>query len=498
MLHQHLDPRGAADLIMVIVIAAAYFVTLLAVLFMLWNRRYPPIKSKNPVLVAFVFLSSALWFTGDIQVNGHAPLKDTPLENCKAIGVWVRVLLGVCMVSSLIALRSYGLYRVFCQNRPYSGIGFYAPFVVASFCLLVYGVVSQILSPDITIDYVDIVDICDYKPGYKASLFALLWSTWLIVAWVNWCIRHIKSSFNESREIAIACLVVFSVLLFSTVLHYTQPKYPLNLKQRILTTSLDHFAAISVWWLLMAVPLYKCLTARQQYLDDWMRKLRQDGLQRAYHVDSATVHGDSTSGGNLSYLHPHHRPYGPTPAGGGKGHAASNGANAEGEFFYRAHDEERGEARGLQKTCPLDSPMHSGKRDGGSHGHKSFSTSSASLVPHPKSPSAMCGNGEPDLAILTCKPSAEISHAHRPLSPVMRQWDKLTSAVSHLAAPSFTANPMPPIPTSPVSPSTQANRQPYTPIVNFPEPVATAPMRLSGLPDSRLDNTYAINNRQII
>ncbi|KAJ2889568.1 hypothetical protein GGI21_006523, partial [Coemansia aciculifera] len=146
-LHIDIDPRQAADLIMVIVIAVVYFFQLLAVLFMLWNRKYPPIKAKSPWIMTFVFIASLFWFTGDIQSNGHAPLKGTPLEKCKAIGIWFHLLLGVSGVGSLIALRSYGLYQVFCRNRPYVGIPLYASVGLMVGILLTFGIVTEALSP---------------------------------------------------------------------------------------------------------------------------------------------------------------------------------------------------------------------------------------------------------------------------------------------------------------------------------------------------------------
>ncbi|KAJ2553834.1 hypothetical protein EV175_002799 [Coemansia sp. RSA 1933] len=287
------DPRGTGDLVMVIVFSILYGIDAVAVIYMLWNRKYPPLKSKSPEIMAAFMAGAVLWFTGDIQVNGHAPLAGTPLTNCKAFGVWVRVLLGVCAVSALIALRSYGLYRVFCRNLPYNGLGLYAPFLGYCLCIAVYGIVSQVIAAQRTIHYVELIDICYYEGGYKASLFALLWATWILVAGINWRIRRIRSSFNESREMLAACTAVFAILIFTTAMHYSQPTYPLNKRLRIVTTSLDHVATNFVWWLIMARPMFQCLFNRKAYLDSWVAKLRSDGLQREYDVASASLRGTS-------------------------------------------------------------------------------------------------------------------------------------------------------------------------------------------------------------
>ncbi|KAJ2216792.1 hypothetical protein EV179_001082 [Coemansia sp. RSA 487] len=298
LLGYSLDPISKKDMAMIIVISAVYGIDLFAVIFMLWNRRYPPLKSKGPLLMAAAYIACVFWFIGDLQINGHVHLAGTVLTNCKGIGVWVRVLLGVCTVSSLIALRSYGLFRVFKQNLPYRGIGLYLPFLVYCACTLVYGVVAQILSPSVTVEYMALLDICYCPKPFRGALYGYIWVTWLLVAIINWKIRNIKSSFNESREMAVSCVFVFIALIFNTVLQFTSPQYPFHQIQRIVTTSLDHLVTNLVWWMIMGGPLLNCLFRRQKYFEYWKAKLRKDGFQNEYDMESeATVF----SSHNLSF-----------------------------------------------------------------------------------------------------------------------------------------------------------------------------------------------------
>ncbi|KAI8318969.1 hypothetical protein GQ54DRAFT_266106, partial [Martensiomyces pterosporus] len=282
----HLDPISHKDLVLIVVIFSVYAFDVLAAIYLIANRRYAPLKAKSPVLMVFALVSSICWAIGDLEINGNVHLRGTVMANCKGIGVWVRVLLGVCTVSSLIALRSYGLYRVFHQNLSYRGLGFYLPFLVYCGCTLVYGIVAQVLKPEVTVQYIAMLDICYCPTPFRASLFAYIWATWLFVAFVNWKIRKIKSSFNESREMAFSCFVVFAILTFTTALQFANPSYPFNQTQRILTTALDHVATNLVWWSILGVPMYNCLFHKQRYLETWKRKLREDGLQREYEVDS--------------------------------------------------------------------------------------------------------------------------------------------------------------------------------------------------------------------
>ncbi|KAJ1962512.1 hypothetical protein GGI12_002610 [Dipsacomyces acuminosporus] len=290
MIGYTLDPISHKDLALIIAISSVYAFNLLAVVFLLWNRNYPPLKSKGPVLMSFALLSCICWFIGDLQINGHVHLSGTILTNCKGVGVWMRVLLGVCTVSSLIALRSYGLYRVFRQNLPYNGLGFYLPFVVYSACTIVCGIVTQVLKPSATVEYIEPLDVCYCPKPFRAALYVYIWATWLLIAIINWKIRSIKSSFNESREMAFSCFVVFAILTFNTALQFSKPAYIFNQTQRLLTTGLDHVATNLVWWSIMGVPLFNCLLNRSGYLQYWKEKLRKDGLQHEYDIDSSSGH----------------------------------------------------------------------------------------------------------------------------------------------------------------------------------------------------------------
>ncbi|KAJ1898537.1 hypothetical protein LPJ66_002680 [Kickxella alabastrina] len=231
------DPRGKADKIMLIAISTIYSIDFAAVLYMLWNIKYPPLKAKNPTIMTLVMIASIVWFVGDLQTNGHVPLANTPMTNCKAFGIWAR--------------------------------------------------------PAISTVYVSGFDICSYTAGFKAAMFGFLGVTVLIGAISLWKVRSIKSSFNESREMIISYIIMVVALAFAIAVSYIGPKYTLDVRLRIIFTSLSHFLANILWWLIMGVPMYKCLFDRERYLKKWISKLRKDGLQKEYDIDSNTSTANS-------------------------------------------------------------------------------------------------------------------------------------------------------------------------------------------------------------
>ncbi|PIA12735.1 hypothetical protein COEREDRAFT_90090 [Coemansia reversa NRRL 1564] len=295
LLNMKLEPRTSGDLAVVILLSVVYGIDLLAALALLWNRKYPPIKSKGPILMACLFVCSALWFVGDLQVNGHVRLINTVFTNCRGFGFWVRALMGICGVCAIVALRSYALHRVFKLNLSNRGFCFYLPLLVYIGCILVYGIVAMALHASASVEYMPLLDICRMDEPFKITIFVFIWVTAIFVGFINWKIRNIKSSFNESREMAIACGIVFVVLTFNTCVQFIHPHYPFVQRYRITTTILDHVCANALWWSVIAKPLYCSLFIRKRYLRKWVRRLRNDGLQRAYEIESTdgTVTGGS-------------------------------------------------------------------------------------------------------------------------------------------------------------------------------------------------------------
>ncbi|KAJ2000853.1 hypothetical protein GGI04_003982 [Coemansia thaxteri] len=283
-----LDKRGAADVATVMAFAAVVFINFLAVLFTLWNRNYPPIKAKSPLLMTCLFVGSTFWYIGDIRGHGHVQQYGTGLADCHVSNIWMHAVSGMFAVCGLYALRSQMLYQVFHLNQPCSGLKFFMPTIVYSTIVLVFAIVMQALGDKRTTYYVPQLDICSGTNTYKITILTLLWGAVLYDAVMYWRIRNIKSSFNESREMAAVSSLSILVLLVTTLISFLKPSYPLLMPFRVTMTVIGQFCVHLTWWSIMAVPIYQCLFNRHTYLVKWRATLREDGLQREYRADSSS------------------------------------------------------------------------------------------------------------------------------------------------------------------------------------------------------------------
>ncbi|KAJ2756853.1 hypothetical protein GGI19_000508 [Coemansia pectinata] len=235
----------------------------------------------------------------------------------------------------------------------------------------------------------------------------------------------------------------------------------------------------------MGVPLYMCLTDRKEYLKCWIQKLGQDGLQRAYHVDSGAQQSQHLSESDQhQFIH---------MAGLNKD---LEFANANGEFFYTPNENICAEKAATQ-ICTV-APVGSGcSRD--YNGSANLSSSASSLVPSPLSPMAI-RNGGANSAVLNTKKSSDANSVHRIQSPqpaTRRTWDKLSNAVSNFGGSSFASNSNQPGHSSPVS--APISTQLYTPILNFAEATARTPPPPPNYAQGAYHNVkYNLDGRQIL
>ncbi|KAJ1723913.1 hypothetical protein LPJ53_001766 [Coemansia erecta] len=278
-----LDPIGHADLAVIIVLGIVYLVDFIAIGFILWNRSYAPIKSKYPLMMSTCILAMFIWFLGDLVLKSHIHVRGI-FSNCMVFCVWMRVLFGTYMVSALISVRSYALFCVFRRNRAYKGKYIWYSGGLVVMVGLVFLLITYVMPESNTVHYIALIQMCNMSYAYRAIVQGLLWATWMITAVINYRLRNITSSFNESREMGVACISVFILLTFNTIILYTEPLYPTRTALRVTETLMSHTIANFLWWFIMFRSIYNCAVRRHEYLAEWKQKLFSDGLQKQYQI----------------------------------------------------------------------------------------------------------------------------------------------------------------------------------------------------------------------
>ncbi|KAJ1899941.1 hypothetical protein LPJ66_001796 [Kickxella alabastrina] len=236
----------------------------------------------------------------------------------------MRVLCGNFMVSALISVRSYALFCVFRKNRAYKGKYVWFSGGLVGVVGLIFLLITYVMPEDNTVHYIEAIEMCNMSFTYRAIVQGLLWATWTVNAVINYRLRNITSSFNESREMGVACISVFILLGFNTIILYAYPLYPTRTILRVSETLLSHFIANFLWWFIMFRGIYNCATRRSAYLAEWKEKLVSDGLQKQYQISrtdpfagtmmsiGSQMKGGGGQGGNsngvggqMRRMHPH-------------------------------------------------------------------------------------------------------------------------------------------------------------------------------------------------
>ncbi|KAJ2078803.1 hypothetical protein H4R24_004227 [Coemansia sp. RSA 988] len=207
---------------------------------------------------------------------------------------------GNFALGSLLAIRSYKLYRVFCKNKPMHGRRRFIPYLLFFMLVFIVGMVSSLLPREFTVAYLEGVEFCIVNQDLVTTYCAILWCIWAVYMVMIWLLRNIRSSFNEFREMAISLLLLITCTVFNQVILYRFPRLPTSLGWRLALVTVDQITANYIWWLIMFKPIFNCIFRHDSYLVEWKKKLTTDGLRSQYGMSGAD--GDmSMNSSTLAY-----------------------------------------------------------------------------------------------------------------------------------------------------------------------------------------------------
>ncbi|KAJ2806872.1 hypothetical protein H4R20_001515 [Coemansia guatemalensis] len=286
------DPIGYGDFTIVILYSLVLAIGFVATVYIWANRHYAPIKAKNIPLMTGIYLHSVFFFLGDLTLCGLVHVRGPFFGNCVLMLIWFRSMFGNFALGSLLAIRSYKLYRVFCKNKPMHGHRRLIPYLIFFMLVFIVGMVSSLIPREFTVAYLEGVEFCIVNQDLVTTYCTILWCIWAVYMVMIWLLRNIRSSFNEFREMAISLLLLITCTLFNQVVLYRFPSLPTSLRWRLALVTVDQVTANYIWWLIMFKPIFNCIFRHDSYLTEWKDKLTSDGLRSQY--------GMSGSDGDMS------------------------------------------------------------------------------------------------------------------------------------------------------------------------------------------------------
>ncbi|PIA15100.1 hypothetical protein COEREDRAFT_9728 [Coemansia reversa NRRL 1564] len=293
-----IDPVGYGDLTVVILFTLVLAIGFAATVYIWINRHYAPLKAKNIPLMTGIYLHSVFFFIGDLSLCGLVHVRGPFFGNCVLMLIWFRSMFGNFALGSLLAIRSYKLYRVFCKNKPMHGHRRLIPYLLFFMLVLIAGMVSSLLPRESTVAYLEGVEFCIGNKNLVTTYCSILWCIWVVYMVMIWLLRNIRSSFNEFREMAISLVLLITCTLFNQIILYRFPRFSASLGWRLALVSVDQITANYIWWLIMFRPIFKCIFKHDSYLAEWKDKLTADGLRSQYGIGGS----DGEISMNLSTL----------------------------------------------------------------------------------------------------------------------------------------------------------------------------------------------------
>jgi hypothetical protein len=109
-------PPSSIRFIVCVTSAVVYGIGLLALLIAFCNHKYPLLKAKHLPLLTISHIGAISWNIGFLHASEFLVLPPS-WELCALWDVWVQWVFGVMLLSGVLILRLYSLYRVFVQRK---------------------------------------------------------------------------------------------------------------------------------------------------------------------------------------------------------------------------------------------------------------------------------------------------------------------------------------------------------------------------------------------
>ncbi|KAI9140035.1 hypothetical protein BKA69DRAFT_1082404 [Paraphysoderma sedebokerense] len=283
--------------ILVYVGIALFGLTLISVVYIVLNRNYTPIKSKQIGSIVVLWLSGVCWFIGSLVANGVLGY-DGILRYCKIWLAWVQIHFGVHFFVLTIWYRMWNLHRLVVQQKLLSGWSYYLPIIIFMLPSTVVVITIQLLPDSDSVLFVPHIEECYFTSVFKYTEFALAIAGFLITLVFVVLLRNLPlKPFNEFKEVRLVFFTGSFVAILQGILSNTN--FRLELWGKFLICGSSLFIAIFAYWAIMFRPIYNSIFNREAFLKKFASGLGSAGLANNYNYkmggDRASVHTNRTS-----------------------------------------------------------------------------------------------------------------------------------------------------------------------------------------------------------
>ncbi|KAI8319726.1 hypothetical protein GQ54DRAFT_24911 [Martensiomyces pterosporus] len=290
-------PLTAADHVLFYIQIALVLSNCPAVIYMIWNRKYPPIKAKQVWVTAALGCSIVPLSLSTAVVSG-ATTQTGVFKDCHSWASWGLMLFGFGPVFSLANYRLITFYRVFVANKVYSlrrkrswkeFANCYWPLAALFLPALVSCVVTEILPEEKSAGFqmYNGIPTCFFRMNYAYWIASYCFAQ-VLVSWILYFLmRGIAKSFNEFKTVLPGLLILTcSLILYTVVLALGGVGYVWG---RSLNAVVFSVGINSYFWLIVAKPIFGHIFQRDRCLKSFLEAMHEDGLTAA-RIDIPGVH----------------------------------------------------------------------------------------------------------------------------------------------------------------------------------------------------------------
>ncbi|KAJ1965610.1 hypothetical protein GGI12_000661 [Dipsacomyces acuminosporus] len=271
------------DIAVVACCSVMMFVTFLILIYVNVNRSYIPFKCKNIPLINVLFVSTLMLLIGDVYVN-HSSLLYTNRPICIVTVSWLRISFGMYNVVCCYTFRVYEYICIFRWKVRATGKYLWIPLALWVLIPLIYGILASTLPPDWGIGYDEDTRICTTSRPLYLMAVAFIIILLLVLGYATFVARRLNSCFNEFRELLPMIFYTLTAMVVQVAFRWIPSIGRNTFIYNTLVTMTDLFVGQVSFYALVARPVYHCIVDREEYLNYFMYKLKQENLEQEYEM----------------------------------------------------------------------------------------------------------------------------------------------------------------------------------------------------------------------
>jgi len=274
--------------------------------YVIYNRTFPPIAAKQPILQLTQYIGSVCWLLGTLVINDNLLLVEPQSHSiwCVMRRFWFAYLFGSYLWISSFLVRCIRLYVIIIKTK--EALKPWAYFLMLLCTPFVFSIITIFVTSDQSCNYLiestgEEVIRCSIVDAFSYLSIVFHVSYFLVNVFFIFILRNIRKSFNEYQILRYQ--IVVGIIIYTALILMSLLNADLYVAGRSIMMILFIFVVTFCQYISLGYPVYQTYFHREQYLQQFRQQLEQDSRVQVQQTQKSLSYEKSNTTDILSTSH---------------------------------------------------------------------------------------------------------------------------------------------------------------------------------------------------